>query len=555
VSRLRTVARPAQAALLVTLRPARLGIRPVDVLATAVVIAAVQLNSVTATGPDQHSLDALTYTFGTVVALPVLLRRRWPRGVLIACSVLLFAFYSLARRNISPVPLLCLPLYDATAAGFLALAIVIPAFYMVAGLIVVGGSTHQSMLSLASEFLPSVVVLLLAVLLGDMVRSRRAIAAQTAERLRLAAAQREREAARRVAEERLRIARDLHDTVAHSMATIAVQAASALHVLGAGQAGPGASGPGAPGPGTPGSGAAGARSAGARSAEAPGGGADGAGTACGPGAGGAPGAGADAGASPAAGAEVPGVVREALSTIRDTSKAALADIRITLGELRGEEGERESAETRTAGLARLDALSDAVRAAGAPVTVVVQGDPGRLPPAVDHSAYRILQECLTNVLRHAGPQASAEVVLRYEPAALTIEVTDDGLGSGAAAAPEPAAGPGSTGTWPPPTGGQGLTERAGAPGGHGLTGMTERAEALGGQLTAGPRPAGGFAVTARLPLPAASAAIPPGPAIPAGLAGTAPGLAPEDPAGKAGEPAGTGPGEAGIPASPRAEAP
>jgi signal transduction histidine kinase len=412
------------------------------------VIAAVQLNSVTATGPSQHPLGTLTYTFGTVMSLPVLFRRRWPRGALIACSVGLFAFYSLARRDISPVPLLCLPLYDATAAGFLALAIIIPAFYMVVGLFVVGASTRQSMLVLASEFLPSVVVLLLAVLLGDTVRSRRAIAAQTADRLRLAAAQREREAASRVAEERLRIARELHDTVAHSMATITVQAASALHVLGPGGDIQEDSGPGGPGAraSRPGAG----RGSAATGQAAPG---------------------ASAGA-------VPDAVREALAAIRDTSKGALADIRITLGELRGEEGELESAESRTAGLARLDALSGAVRAAGAPVSVIIEGDPVELPPAVDHSAYRILQECLTNVLRHAGPQASADVLLRYQPGGLVIEVTDDG----------PAAEP------------------AAVPGGHGLTGMTERAEALGGELTAGPRPGGGFRVTARLPLPATEAA-------------------------------------------------
>lgn len=483
MSSLRSVAGRARARLFVTLRPARLGIRPVDVLATAVVIAAVQLNSVTATGPNQHVLDAGVYAFGTVMGLPVLLRRRWPRGVLIACAVLLFAFYTLDRRDISPVPLLALPLYDAAAAGFLALSIIIPAFYMTVGLFLVGASTHNSVLSLTSEFLPSLVILLLAVLLGDVVRSRRAIASQTAERLRLAAAQREREAARRVAEERLRIARDLHDTVAHSMATITVQAASALHVLGAAQ--PGAGQPGAARPGAAGPGAT-----------------DGT---------------ADNG--------VLGGVRDALAAIRDTSKGALADIRITLGELRGEEGDLESAESRTAGLARLDALSGAVRAAGAPVTVVIQGEPVPLPPAVDHSAYRILQESLTNVLRHAGPQASADVVVRYEPGGLFIEVTDDGRAgsAGDTVGPGPAGKAGRAGEagGPDSAGPADRANEAGGPdgdgrdgevpGGHGLTGMTERAQALGGELAAGPRPQGGFQVTARLPLPAITLAGGPGP--------------------------------------------
>jgi signal transduction histidine kinase len=268
----------------------------------------------------------------------------------------------------------------------------------------VDASTHQSLVSLASEFLPSVVVLGLAILLGDTVRSRRALAAETADRLRLADEEREADAAARVAQERLRIARELHDTVAHSMATITVQAGSALHLLDEAR---------------------------------------------------------------------PGGIRAALVAIRDTSKNALADMRVTLGQLRGSGADVDGAETRTAGLDRLGSLSEAVRAAGAPVTVTIEGEPVPLPSAVDHAAYRILQESLTNVLRHAGPEASAAVCLRYAPGALTIQVTDDGAGCAGA---------------------------AGAAAGHGLTGMTERAAAVGGELSAGPRADGGFEVIARLPV-------------------------------------------------------
>jgi signal transduction histidine kinase len=129
------------------------------------------------------------------------------------------------------------------------------------------------------------------------------------------------------------------------------------------------------------------------------------------------------------------------------------------------------------GLDRLPALRDAVTAAGAPVTIAVEGERRPLPPSVDEVAYRIVQESLTNVLRHAGPAARATVRLCYEPTALGISVIDDGAGA-ATAAPD----------------GDGL----GA--GHGLTGMAERAAAVGGQVTAGPRGAGGFEVSARLPL-------------------------------------------------------
>ena len=429
----------------------RLGIRLVDVGAFAAVLAAVEVLVATGGGPGAHPLNTAAYVAGGILVLPVLLRHKWPLHVLIACAVLLLFYYWFERRNISPAPLLWLPLYDAVVAGYLVVAIVIPAFYMSVGLFVVDASTHESLVSLASEFLLSIVVLALAVVLGDTIRSRKALAAETADRLRLATEEREAEAAARVAQERLRIARELHDTVAHTMATITVQAGSALHLLDEGWAGLGGSPPrgqqGRPGP----------------AARAANGGA----------------------AGPPAG------IRDALVAIRDTSKGALTDMRATLGQLRGGGADVDGAETRTAGLDRLESLSEAVRAAGAPVSVAIEGERVPLPPGVDHAAYRILQESLTNVLRHAGPDASAAVCLRYEPGALTIRVTDDGTGDeGRAASGE--GGGGSGGSEDGTDGGSG----------HGLTGMTERAAAVGGQLSAGPRPGGGYEVTARLPVQA-----------------------------------------------------
>jgi signal transduction histidine kinase len=208
-----------------------------------------------------------------------------------------------------------------------------------------------------------------------------------------------------VAEERLRIARDLHDTVAHSMATITVQAGSALHLLGGGDTN----------------------------------------------------------------------LRRALTAIRATSKEALAEMRATLGQLRTPAS--GDAPTLAGGLDRLPALREAVAAAGAPVTVEIEGERRPLPPAVDQAAYRILQESLTNVLRHAGQAAAATVSLHYRHDALEIRVTDDGGRDGEAAA----------------------AGSLSADGGHGLTGMAERAAAVGGKITAGPRPEGGFEVVAWLP--------------------------------------------------------
>ena len=209
-----------------------LGIRLIDVGLAVAVFIAVEIDVATGSGPGAAPLNALAYVLGGILVLPVLLRHRWPRFELIACSVLLLLlYYTFDRRDISPAPLLSLPLYDAAVAGYLWLAIVIPAVFMAVGLFVVGASTHQGLVSLAATFLPQIAVLFLAVTLGEVVRSRRALAAETAQRLRVADEEREAEAARRVAEERLRIARDLHDTVAHSMATITVQAGSALHLL------------------------------------------------------------------------------------------------------------------------------------------------------------------------------------------------------------------------------------------------------------------------------------------------------------------------------------
>lgn len=402
-----------------------LGIRWVDVAATAVVIIAVELNVVVGGGSGAKPLNAVAYLFGAILVLPVLARRKWPLGVLIACSALLLAYYILDRRNISPVPLLALPVYDAAVAGYLAIAIAIPAVYMAIGLFVVDYSTHEGLISLASDFMLGIAVLALAILLGEVIRGRRALAVQTADRLRLASEERDAEAARRVAEERLRIARDLHDTVAHSMATITVQAGSALHLLGNHDGEPGS------GSGT------GSRDGG------------------------------------------PGRddnLRSALTAIRETSKAALGEMRTTLGQLRRDSPE-DLAGGRHAGLDRVPALRDAVTAAGAPVTVSVEGQQQPLPPAVDHAAYRILQESLTNVLRHAGTDAHATVCLRYEPGTLAIRVTDDG-----------------TGIAPAQPGG------ASQPGGHGLTGMAERAATVGGEVVAGARTGGGFEVLARLPI-------------------------------------------------------
>jgi signal transduction histidine kinase len=160
----------------------------------------------------------------------------------------------------------------------------------------------------------------------------------------------------------------------------------------------------------------------------------------------------------------------ALEKIENSARQALDETSRLLNVLRDPDEEAELAPQPAIG--ELDALAASVRAAGLPVNLVIDGDLAALPAVVDVSVYRIVQEALTNVLKHAGP-ARAEVTIGYAEDTVTIEVTDNGTG---------APGDGSPG------------------GGHGLAGMRERAAVFGGELAAGPRPGGGFAVRARLPL-------------------------------------------------------
>ncbi|MGV9274057.1 sensor histidine kinase [Streptomyces griseosporeus] len=257
---------------------------------------------------------------------------------------------------------------------------------------------------------------------GDAVRSRRAVVQAIRERAERAERTREEEARRRVAEERLRIARDLHDVVAHHIALVNVQAGVAAHVMD----------------------------------------------------------------------KRPDQAKEALAHVREASRSALNELRATVGLLR-QSGDPEAPTEPAPGLDRLDELAGTFRSAGLPVEVARADQGTTLPAAVGLAAYRVIQEALTNVRKHAGPEAKAEVsVVRVGPN-IEITVLDDG------------AGPDDR---PPEDEG----------GGHGLLGMRERVSALGGFLTTGPRFGGGFRVHAILPVKARTAAPgePGGPGRPGG---------------------------------------
>ncbi|MFB8243798.1 sensor histidine kinase [Streptomyces sp. NPDC055952] len=237
---------------------------------------------------------------------------------------------------------------------------------------------------------------------GDAVRSRRAFVQAIRERAERAERTREEEARRRVAEERLRIARDLHDVVAHHIALVNVQAGVAAHVMD----------------------------------------------------------------------KRPDQAKEALSHVREASRSALNELRATVGLLR-QSGDPEAPTEPAPGLDRLDELAGTFRNAGLHVEVARADQGTALPAAVDLAAYRIIQEALTNVQKHAGTRAKAEVsVVRVGPN-IEITVLDDGPGD---------------------------NETPSSGGGHGLLGMRERVTALRGTLTTGPRYDGGFRVHAILPV-------------------------------------------------------
>ena len=168
----------------------------------------------------------------------------------------------------------------------------------------------------------------------------------------------------------------------------------------------------------------------------------------------------------------PARAREALRAIGDSGRGALADLRRLLALLR--QGALDPGLAPQPGTGDLDTLAAQVRAAGLSVQLDVEGDPQVLPPGIDLAVFRVVQEALTNTLKHAQPGAKASVVVRYRPDVVQVTVTDDGKPAGQA--------------------GEGTS-------GHGLAGMQERLALYGGELQAGQQPGGGYQLAASLPLP------------------------------------------------------
>jgi signal transduction histidine kinase len=344
---------------------------------------------------------ALGYLLALLHTLPLAARRRFPGAVL---GITVASGLAVAALGLPPVVLglaILVAVYSVAAYG--------DRWTSLAGLAAAELGSAAIQLTPGRVQTPTVtsngVVIGAAWLLGHFVGIRRAY---TARLERTAALERARaESARRaVIEERLRLARELHDVVAHSISVIAVQSGVGAHVANT----------------------------------------------------------------------QPEEAAKALAAIEATSRAALTELRRLLGVLR-EEGEPQGSLAPVPGLADLDALVAEVAKVGVGVRVRVEGTPSQLPVGVDLSAYRIVQEALTNVVKHAGT-ARAQVTIGYRDHEVMVEVSDDGQG-----------------VIPPTDNGQARV-------GHGLIGMRERVAAFGGDLEVGPRPGGGFPVAARLPLTA-----------------------------------------------------
>jgi signal transduction histidine kinase len=343
--------------------------------------------------PPDRVLTWFTYAWSIVMAVPLVLRRRATTRAT-AAVLILAAIYQLAESPADLEATQWLPLMFALYAvsayadrrrdlllAFLAYEILI--------------GVNADAAPLSGQSIGNTTSAIAAIAIGAAMRGRR-------ERAALAEQRRAEEAQRMVVDERMRIARELHDVIAHSIATINVQAGMASHVFDS----------------------------------------------------------------------QPEEARAALREIRQVSKDALRELRATLGVLRSA-GEADS-RAPSPHLDQLDDLLARARSAGVGVTLSVIGAHRDLPAAVDLAAYRVVQEALTNVVRHAGRDAQATIAIAYDPDRVEVRITDSG----------------------PPFGQSGPNGTSGSK--LGLIGMRERVEGLGGELRTGPR-GGGFEVHALLP--------------------------------------------------------
>jgi signal transduction histidine kinase len=351
----------------------------------------------------QRPVDALAYVLVIAGSVSLYWRRRAPIVVLAFVTAVLIAMY--LREYGAFLSVLGLPALYAVAAheehrsrAWWALGLSCAGLLVAASVSLLDRPEGFAYLTLVSM----VVFLAAAVAAGVIIRNRERIFVDTERRAAQAEVDRVAEAERAVVRERSRIAREMHDVVAHSMSVVAVQAAAGREIVHSN----------------------------------------------------------------------PDKAADVFERIETVGREALAELRRMLGVLR-ETGDEQSSLAPQPGIGDLAGAVEQSRAVGVETTLVVEGEQRPLAPGIELAAYRIVQEALTNVRKHAGA-ASATVRIAYEPQALVIEVSDDGRGA--------------------------VTSLSRSGAGHGLIGMRERVEIYGGELTSGPRPGGGFVIRAVLPV-------------------------------------------------------
>jgi signal transduction histidine kinase len=355
-------------------------------------------------------LPGVAFPMAVLQTLPLTWRRRWPVGVMLAVSV-----FRTVEDNIGGFE----PMYLASIiAYYTVMARSSTRVRVVISVIALAGIVTELSLpghNLVTDFPIVAMEFVTAGLAGIVRHTHRAYLQEAQARAERAEAVHDREVALAAAQERTRIARELHDVVAHHVSLIAVQSDAVATLL----------------PGQP----------------------------------------------------VQAVKH--VDVIGQTAREAMGELRRLLGVLRTPDpaGRQPPDTAPLPSVSQLGTVLDQVREAGISVDLRVEGSPAGLAPGVDLAAYRIVQEALTNTVRHSGAD-NAAVTFRYEPGYVTVSVTDTGHGPAGAVSPPGTGGP--------------LTSRSG---GFGLVGMAERVASCGGSLTVGPGPAGGFAVTARLPAP------------------------------------------------------
>ena len=372
----------------------------------------------------------LAFALVVLESLPLIWRQSWPLAALAVIGAARVG-YDYAIGAYAPLPL-------GPAIGFYTvMKLSSPAMRWIASavtLVAILSSQRVPGHNEPYDFFVAALVFVAAGMAGLLSRARQQSLAEAQTRAARAESDRDREVAAAAARERTRIARELHDVVAHHVSLMAVQAEAAASLL----------------PGHP-------------------------------------------------------EARHSVEVISDTARQALSELRRLLGVLRGPAEHPGTPPSRS--LDDIAAVIDQVHDAGLAVELRVEGEPGQLAPGIGLTAYRIVQEALTNTIRHSAA-ASATVTLSYEPQHITVRVADGGLagGNGVPAGHGVASGDGVRGGSSQPAE-NGQSAPGSRPGrasaaesaGFGLAGIAERVASCGGSLTVGPTGVGGFAVTARLP--------------------------------------------------------